>query len=99
MIKKSFSLAKLNKTVFLSSKSRFNNQYNNIIIENPENNKRKISEFVESQKRISNLKSVRNEKEVRLMEVEGKSLHTKSKKSANDGRTSPPDSMAATTIK
>ena len=60
---------------------------------------KKINEFVESQKRISNLNAVMNEKEVRLMEVEGKTNKTKSKKSANDGRTSPPDSMAATTIK
>mmetsp|Transcript_18958 Transcript_18958/g.21781 ORF Transcript_18958/g.21781 Transcript_18958/m.21781 type:complete len:96 (-) Transcript_18958:463-750(-) len=45
--------------------------------DNGDPGKERIQEFIESQKRISQIKSVMNEKEVRLMEIEGKSKKSK----------------------
>lgn len=45
----------------------------NLILDKINLGTEKVDEFLESQKQISQLKSVMNEKEVRLTEVEGKS--------------------------
>ena len=54
-----------------------------------------IKEFLESQRRISKIRSVANEREVRLVDVEGKTK--KSKKSSGNGADKTDDESADAT--
>lgn len=58
-----------------------------------------VNQFLESQRRISKIKSVTNEREVRLLDIEGKNSKNskKSKKSSNGANKTSSDSGDATT--